>query len=890
MASTAGPFSMVINTGTFVNSRPKGNIAGSQHYLWYDGDRLGDGATGTVYVGREKATGDLCAIKTFNAQAMKRSSTVQSREFDVLSKLRHVNIVKILAMEEQLQDDARVLVMELCTGGSLYSILEHPANQFGLAESEFLLVLEHVTSGMKHLRDKGIIHRDLKPGNIMRFVTDSGESIYKLVDFGAARELDDEEQFQSLYGTEEYLLPDMYESAVLDKQRKRQFSARCDLWSLGVTFYHAATGSLPFRPYGGRRNRPMMLHITTTKMPGVISGVQYAENGPIQWSTSLPSTCRLSRGLKHLIRQLLAGMLEPDAAKMMKFDQFFQNVHSIVTKVPVHVFNVASGDMLSIYDNPVPSRSSSTGGHLKSLHNASTSSTSHSSSSHSSSNSHLVLRLQDAIARQSEVPISDQILIYDGVSLDVGLGVKTESDHHGDRVGGGCGGSDDDSAAQRSHTSLAESFSEFITEELLLSTHPNSPIFVLPRTADCMKWREPKLPLFDAWTSEVELSADVKLAKQYCSVMYSISRQIATCCQVQAMLASVRRIMSRSLKSAIGKLMYFKSAFKTRMETLESTIQFAKTSQMAFSALCGNGGGDASLDVQPQIESVSEELGSLEKSFGEIRDSWQKFRSLCRQEIRTSHYDDCPPPPTCAGHSDPPCSNSINAIIEESTRIMNDFRADRKLEGNLPFNTEQIHKYDKHRFCGLRERSLSQVQGHCFYHTKLAHSQFVSWYDVALKHLNLIESRISPMKFDLDFKASLLSSSLGHLHLKLDHIHKHILKSAVVVKNGCGGGGGVVSNNNSSSSSSAVDEKRNRKLAQLLDKVSKDTERNKVSIGKANEKLHGMQEELKGLEIVDKSAASITIGGADSFFSHDPYAANASYYDSISCHGDGDSA
>lgn len=33
-----------------------------------------------------------------------------------------------------------------------------------------------------------------------------GRSTYKLIDFGAARELSDEEQFVSLYGTEEYLV------------------------------------------------------------------------------------------------------------------------------------------------------------------------------------------------------------------------------------------------------------------------------------------------------------------------------------------------------------------------------------------------------------------------------------------------------------------------------------------------------------------------------------------------------------------------------------------------------------------------------------------------------------------------------------------------------------
>jgi len=59
---------------------------------------------------------------------------------------------------------------------------------------------------MKHLHDKAIVHRDLKPGNIMRTFGADGMAVYKLTDFGAARELSDNEQFMSLYGTEEYLV------------------------------------------------------------------------------------------------------------------------------------------------------------------------------------------------------------------------------------------------------------------------------------------------------------------------------------------------------------------------------------------------------------------------------------------------------------------------------------------------------------------------------------------------------------------------------------------------------------------------------------------------------------------------------------------------------------
>lgn len=40
----------------------------------------------------------------------------------------------------------------------------------------------------------------------MRVIGEDGRSVYKLTDFGAARELEDDEQFVSLYGTEEYLV------------------------------------------------------------------------------------------------------------------------------------------------------------------------------------------------------------------------------------------------------------------------------------------------------------------------------------------------------------------------------------------------------------------------------------------------------------------------------------------------------------------------------------------------------------------------------------------------------------------------------------------------------------------------------------------------------------
>ncbi|KAM8973388.1 serine/threonine-protein kinase TBK1 [Pelodytes ibericus] len=320
------------------------------NYLWLLSDILGQGATANVYRGRNKKTGDLYAVKVFNNLSFLRPADVQTREFEVLKKLNHKNIVKLFAIEEEMSSGHKVLVMEFCPCASLYSVLEEPANAYGLPESEFLIVSRDVVAGMNHLRENGIIHRDIKPGNIMRMIGEDGQSVYKLTDFGAARELEDDEQFVSLYGTEEYLHPDMYERAVLRKEHQKKYGATVDLWSIGVTFYHAATGSLPFRPFEGpRRNKEVMYKIITGKPSGAISGVQRAENGPIEWSRDMPLSCSLSIGLQSLFTPVLANILEADQEKCWGFDQFFAVTNDIFHRIVIHVFSLQQMTLHKIY-------------------------------------------------------------------------------------------------------------------------------------------------------------------------------------------------------------------------------------------------------------------------------------------------------------------------------------------------------------------------------------------------------------------------------------------------------------------------------------------------------------------------------------------------------------
>nr|KAG5711300.1 hypothetical protein BaRGS_005997 [Batillaria attramentaria] len=324
------------------------------------------------------------AVKVFHEHLRIGQGGEDLRELELLRRLSHENIISLHSIEQELQTKRVVLVMEYCEGGSLYHMLDQPQYQYGLPEDQFLLVLYHVSAGMQYLRRAGVIHRDIKPGNIMRFLTDDGNSIYKLTDFGAARDLSDEENFTSLYGTEEYLHPGIYERAVLRLPSEQLFDAKVDLWSLGVTFYHVATGQLPFQPYGGRSNKETMYRIISRKESGVISGQQHFEGGPIHWGRELPATCLLSSGLRLVITPLLAGLMEPDPARMLTYEAFFNSIQQLQLKTELSIFHYISATMLTLYIEPGCTLSG----------------------------------LQDCVASMTDLPASQQLLLIGGHPLE----------------------------------------------------------------------------------------------------------------------------------------------------------------------------------------------------------------------------------------------------------------------------------------------------------------------------------------------------------------------------------------------------------------------------------------------------------------------------------------
>ena len=148
-----------------------------------------------------------------------------------------------------------VLVLEDPGGELLGGLLGTP-----MEVGRFLPLAVGVAAALGKVHQQGLIHKDIKPANILMNKA-SGE--VRLTGFGIASRLPRERQALSppefIAGTLPYMAPEQ------TGRMNRSIDSRSDLYSLGVTFYQALTGALPFSAHDPLEW--VHCHIARTPMP-----------------------------------------------------------------------------------------------------------------------------------------------------------------------------------------------------------------------------------------------------------------------------------------------------------------------------------------------------------------------------------------------------------------------------------------------------------------------------------------------------------------------------------------------------------------------------------------------------------------------------------------------
>jgi serine/threonine protein kinase len=198
---------------------------------------LGRGGMAQVYKAYHPQLDRYVAVKILRSDLVEEEEFLARfrREARAVAALRHPNIVQIYDFD--VQNDYYYMVMELLEGDTLKAYLNSlRIRNEKLPLGEIVRIFTDVLAGLAYAHGEGIIHRDLKPANIM--LTKRGQAV--LTDFGIAQIIGGTQYTVAgaLMGTLSYMAPEQGLNGHSD--------ARSDIYSLGIAYYEALTGTVPF--------------------------------------------------------------------------------------------------------------------------------------------------------------------------------------------------------------------------------------------------------------------------------------------------------------------------------------------------------------------------------------------------------------------------------------------------------------------------------------------------------------------------------------------------------------------------------------------------------------------------------------------------------------------
>lgn len=194
-------------------------------------EEIGKGRYGVVYRCTDSVSGRTRAAKIIKCIKTSEKEKVRE-EISIMNSLRNCKLLQLAAAYEKNRQI--IMIMEYISGGELFERVA--ADDFTLTEWDVILFMRQIVEGVQYMHDNNILHLDLKPENILCVKRNSHH--IKLIDFGLARRFYPSETCRVLFGTPEFIAPEII--------NYEPISYATDMWAVGVVCYVLLSGLSPF--------------------------------------------------------------------------------------------------------------------------------------------------------------------------------------------------------------------------------------------------------------------------------------------------------------------------------------------------------------------------------------------------------------------------------------------------------------------------------------------------------------------------------------------------------------------------------------------------------------------------------------------------------------------
>ncbi len=194
---------------------------------------VGIGGMACVMKAQDLVMNRIVAIKILNDE-YNGNEQAEARFIDeskAVAMLSNKYIVSVY--DVAIYPDIKYIVMEYLDGITLREYLD---NKGAISWKEACVYISQILRALEHAHSKGVVHRDIKPQNVI--LMKNGD--IKVTDFGIAKlpNAVSEQRDERAIGTVYYISP--------EQACGKETDYYSDIYSVGVMFYEAVTGTLPF--------------------------------------------------------------------------------------------------------------------------------------------------------------------------------------------------------------------------------------------------------------------------------------------------------------------------------------------------------------------------------------------------------------------------------------------------------------------------------------------------------------------------------------------------------------------------------------------------------------------------------------------------------------------